>query len=130
MSDRPRLSDHLKKVAPAVRPTVQAARRTVKADAPRAEEVAYESSPPRSKSMLWRIVRYTVDGTPVAGIGVFPTYAYLFFLRGAELEDSSGLLEGSGAKMRAIRLRTPADAERPAVKRIVRKAFKLVVDES
>ena len=61
---------------------------------------------------------------------MFPTYASLYFNRGAELEDSSGLLEGGGAKMRAIRLRTPADAERPAVKRIVRKAFKLVVDES
>ena len=45
--------------------------------------------------------------------------------RGRELDDGIGLLEGGGSTMRSIRLRTPGDAARPAVKRIVRKAFKL-----
>jgi hypothetical protein len=47
----------------------------------------------------------------------------LFFRRGGELDDEIGLLEGSG-NARFIRLRTPADAERPAVKRLIRNAFK------
>ncbi len=35
------------------------------------------------------------------------------------------MLQGSGKDSRFITLRAPADAERPAVKRFVRKAFKL-----
>ena len=119
------LSDHLKKLPPAVRPIVQAARRTVKATAPTADEISYQSQPPRSTSYMWKIVRYAVDGSNVVGIGTFPRHSTLFFYRGRELDDGSGLLEGSGKDSRFITLRTPADAERLAVKQLVRKAFKL-----
>ena len=71
-----------------------------------------------------KLVRYLVDDEQVAGIGAFTDHASLFFRRGSELDDDSGLLEGSG-KARFITLRTPADAARPTVKRIVRKAFAL-----
>jgi hypothetical protein len=49
----------------------------------------------------------------------------MFFYRGRELDDGSGLLQGSGKDSRLITLRSPADAQRPEVKRLVRKAFKL-----
>lgn len=74
---------------------------------------------------MWKIVRYAVDGANVVGIGTFPRHSTLFFYRGRELDDGTGLLEGSGKDSRFITLRAPTDAERPAVKRIVRKAFKL-----
>jgi hypothetical protein len=102
---------------------VQAARRTVTAIAPSAAEITYRSQPPRSKSAMWKIIRYAADGENVAGIGTFPTYASLFFYRGRELDDGSGLLEGGGKDMRFIRLRSPADAQSPATKRMVRRAF-------
>ena len=73
----------------------------------------------------WKIARYAVDGSNVVGIGTFPDHANLFFYRGRELDDGSGLLQGAGKEMRSITLRAPADAERPAVKRMVRSAFKL-----
>jgi len=119
------VSDHLKKVPPAVRPIVQAARRTVKAVAPTAEEISYQSQPPRSSSYMWKIVRYAVGGANVVGIGTFARHSTLFFYRGRELDDGSGLLEGSGKDSRFITLRAPADAERPAVKQLLKKAFKL-----
>ena len=121
----PSVSEHLKAVPAAVRPTVQAARRLIKAIAPTAMEISYRSRPPRSKSAMWKIIRYTLDGVDVAGIGTFATYASLYFYRGRELEDGSGLLEGGGKDMRFIRLRTPSDAEAAATKRIVRKAVTL-----
>jgi hypothetical protein len=124
-SDAIPVSDHLKKVPPAVRPIVQAARRTVKAAAPKADEISYQSQPPRSSSYMWKIVRYAIDGENVVGIGTFPRHSTLFFYRGRELDDGSGLLEGSGKDSRFITLRAPADAERPAVKQLLRKAFKL-----
>jgi uncharacterized protein YdeI (YjbR/CyaY-like superfamily) len=119
------LSDQLKKLPPSVRSIVQAARRTVKAAAPEASEIIYQSQPPRSKSYMWKMVRYAVDGRNVVGIGAFSAYAALFFYRGREIDDGGGVLQGGGKEMRAITLRVPADAQRPAVARIVRRAFKL-----
>src|SRR5438128_6361631 len=119
------VSDHLKKLPPTVRPIVQAARRTVKAAAPKADEISYQSQPPRSSSYMWKIVRYALDGANVVGIGTFPRHSTLFFYRGRELDDGSGLLEGGGKDSRFITLRAPVDAERPDVKRMVRKAFQL-----
>jgi hypothetical protein len=119
------VSEHIKKVPPTVRPIVRAARRMVKAVAPKADEISYQSQPPRSSTYMWKIVRYAVDGTNVVGIGTFPRHSTLFFYRGRELDDGSGLLEGSGKDSRFITLKTPADAERPAVKRLLREAFTL-----
>jgi hypothetical protein len=119
------LSDHLRKILPAVRPTVEAAIRAVKEAAPKANEITYRSQPPRSTRAMWKIVRYAVDGANVVGIGTFPNHATLFFYRGRDLDDGSGLLQGSGKNFRFITLRAPADAERPVVKRLIRKAFKL-----
>jgi hypothetical protein len=122
------VADQVKRIPAATRPTVKAARRTVRAVAPKATEIAYQSKPPRSKSAMWKIVRYAIDGAPVVGIGTFATYATLFFYRGRELEEASARLEGSGKDARFLRLRTPADAARPDVKRLVRKAFALSTD--
>jgi hypothetical protein len=119
------LSEQLTKIPPAMRPTVKAAIRTVKQVAPKAQEIAYRSQAPRSKSAMWKLVRYAADGSNVVGIGTFPGHATLFFYRGRELDDGSGLLQGSGKDSRFLTLRGPSDAERPIVKQLVRKAFKL-----
>jgi hypothetical protein len=119
------LSEHLKNVPPRVRPTVKAAIKTVKEAAPNADEITYRSSPPRSSSAMWKLVRYAVDGENVVGVGTFTNHSTLFFYRGRELDDGSGLLQGSGKDSRFVTLRGPADAEKPAVKQLVRKAFRL-----
>ncbi len=119
------LAEHLRKVPPTVRPTVKAAIRTVKEVCPKADEITYRSEPPRSKSVMWKIVRYAVNGANVVGVGTFTDHSTLFFYRGRELDDGSGLLKGGGKDSRFITLRSPADVERPVVKRLVRKAFKL-----
>jgi hypothetical protein len=119
------LSEHLNLAPPNMRPTLEAAIRTVKEIAPKAEEVTYRSQPPRSSRAMWKIVRYAVDGVYVVGIGTFPSHATMFFYRGRELDDGSGLLQGGGKDSRFITLRAPEDAALPAVKQTVRKAFKL-----
>jgi hypothetical protein len=119
------VSEQVKKLPPVVRPIVLAARRTVTAVAPDAVEVSYQSEPPRSKSFMWKIVRYTVDGKNVLGIGTFSTYSTVFFYRGREVDDGRGRLQGSGKDSRFITLGSAADADRPAFKQLVRKAFRL-----
>jgi hypothetical protein len=119
------LAEQLDRIPNKTRPIVKAAIKTVKQVAPKADEIAYKSEPPRSKSAMWKIVRYAEDGANVVGIGTFSNYAAIFLYRGRELDDGSGLLQGSGKDSRFITLHTPADAEKPSVKRLVRKAFKL-----
>jgi hypothetical protein len=119
------LSEQLKKLPPGVRSIVQAARRTVKAAAPAAGEVTSQSPPPRSGSYMWKLIRYAVNGRDIVGIGAFTGHASLVFYRGRELDDGKGLLQGGGKDARFVTLRTPADAERSAVARMVRKAVKL-----
>src|ERR1700674_2380604 len=118
-----KLSEHLRKVPPTVRPTVKAAIRTVKEVATKADEITYRSEPPLSKSAMWKIVRYAVSGANVVGGGSFTDISTLFFYRGRELDDGSGLLKGGGKDSRFITLRTPADAQAPGVKRLGREGF-------
>ncbi len=47
----------------------------------------------------------------------------LGFLHAADLPDPAGLLEGSGKNMRHIKTRSEADAERPAVRRLIKEAL-------
>ena len=119
------LPEQLKKLSPGVRSIVQAARRTAKAAAPDATEVTSQNGPPRSSSYMWKLIRYAANGQNIVGIGAFTGHASLVLYRGRELDDSSGLLQGGGKDARFVTLRTPADAERPAVGRLVRQAFKL-----
>jgi Domain of unknown function (DU1801) len=119
------ISEQLAKIPATVRPSVKAARQMVKAVAPNAVEISYRSQPPRSSRAMWKIARYSMGGASIVGIGTFPRHATLWFYRGRELEDERGLLQGGGKDSRFITLRSPADAERPAVKRLVREAFRL-----
>jgi Domain of unknown function (DU1801) len=115
----------LRKIPAPVRPTVRAAIDAVRKTAPGAEEIPYQMEAPRSERMMWKIARYAVDGENVVGVGTFPRHSTIFFYRGRELDDGSGLLQGTGKDTRFVTLRTPADIDRPAVKKMLRKAFGL-----
>ena len=127
MSKQHSLPAQLRTLPASVRAIVQAARRAVKAAAPGAVEMGCQMAQPRSKSMMWKLCRYAREGEDgyVVAIGAFANHASIFFARGVELDDGSGILEGSGKQLRYFTLRTRADAERATVKRLVRKAFRL-----
>lgn len=50
-------------------------------------------------------------------------YANLGFFFGANLPDPAHLLEGSGKRMRHVKVRTGQDAEEPALRQLVRDAW-------
>lgn len=110
---------------PAVRATLRAARRAVREASPGAEEVACRMERPAWRSMMWKLFRYRVGDGDVAGIGTHGSDVYLYFQRGRELDDGSGLLEGGGKTMRFVRLASPADASKAGVRRLLRRAFRL-----
>ena len=72
------------------------------------------------------------DGCPVACVGdlafayvnVFKKHVNLGFFNGAELADPKGLLEGSGKKMRHVKL-VPGEAlETRALKALIKAAYR------
>ena len=110
------VAEYVRKVPAALRPTMNAGRRTIKATAPKGtKETAYR---------VWPI-RYSFAGEEVCGIGNYPRWVSVYFFRGAEMDDPDGVLEGSGKGMRHVKLREPKDANRPALKRLIRQAFKM-----
>jgi len=108
------VAEYVRTVPADLRPTLQAARRTIKAIAPHATEMAWRTWP----------IRYRVGDLYVAGVGDHPRWVSIYFFRGGELDDPDGVLEGGGKLMRHIKLREPKDASRPAVKRMIRRAFR------
>lgn len=105
--------------------TVEAARSLVRSVALSAEEIKYGMARPQSSRTMWKLYRYRANGQNVVGIGTFPDHSALYFYRGVELDDGSGLLAGGGKQMRFIRLDSVADTRRRAVRAVVRKAFQL-----
>ena len=57
-----------------------------------------------------------------AWLAVFAKHVGLGFFAGARLPDPARLLEGTGASLRHVKLRTPADLERPEVRELLRAA--------
>jgi hypothetical protein len=114
-----------KTLPPETAPTVRAAIKTVREASPDATEIPYKMGQPRSKSMMWKLVRYASGGQNVVGIGTFAEHSAMFFYRGRELDDGKAPLKGTGRDTRFVTLRTPADASSAQVKRLLRAAFRL-----
>ena len=58
----------------------------------------------------------------VFSISPMKTYVQLYFLRGTELSDPEGLLEGTGKKLRHVNLHDAAELKRPALRRLMKRA--------
>ena len=56
-------------------------------------------------------------------IGAHKDYANLGFYYGANLPDPDGLLEGTGKKLRHVKVRSLESAGRPALRRLVQAAL-------
>lgn len=56
-------------------------------------------------------------------IAAYPKWITLFFLYGTTLRDPKGLLEGTGKKIRSIRLTSPADINKPEIEALILQAI-------
>ena len=53
----------------------------------------------------------------------FRSSVNLGFFQGASLIDPQGLLQGTGARLRHVKLRTVADTQQPGVRALVEEAY-------
>ena len=71
--------------------------------------------------------QYGYNGWGMAALSAHNKWVSLFFMRGVDLEDPDGLLEGTGKKMRHVKLRTLEQAEerRSALLSLIEAASRL-----
>jgi hypothetical protein len=60
----------------------------------------------------------------IFSIVLYPRYVTLFLLQGAGLPDPERLLEGDGKVVRRITLKSPADLDKPAIRKLMAVASK------
>jgi len=59
----------------------------------------------------------------IVSIVAYPRWVTLFFLYGAKLHDPHLLLEGTGSRVRSIRLQSPDDLDRADIKQLISQAL-------
>ena len=64
-----------------------------------------------------------VEDAPFAYVNVFRAHASVGFFHGAELADPARLLEGSGKRMRHVKLRPDADVDSEALAALVAASY-------
>jgi len=78
----------------------------------------------QSKVVLLYAATERVIADGICSINVFTKHITLAFHRGADLADRRGLLQGTGRKMRHVRLTRLSDLDRPELRPYLREARK------
>lgn len=64
-----------------------------------------------------------VDNAPFAYVNVFQYHVNVGFFYGTELKDTTGLLEGTGKRMRHIKLRPGMEYDEKEIKALITSAY-------
>lgn len=83
-----------------------------------------EAAPEAKESIKWAQPVYEDNG-PFSYVKAFKDYVNFGFWRGADLRDERKILEGSGEKMRHVKLTGMEDIEEDALRDLVRQAVAL-----
>jgi predicted DNA-binding protein (MmcQ/YjbR family) len=110
--------DHLDDYSPAIADLAVAARDLVLSVQPDAH-VEFTSS--WGGYLVFK--RVADAGSPVCWLGAAKKHVSLGFSDGPRLPDPEGLLEGTGKHSRQLKLKSPADLQRPAVRALLQAAW-------
>ncbi len=86
--------------------------------------IVVEAAPEAEESIKWAQPVYELNG-PFAYIKAFKISVNFGFWRGVDIQDAKGLLQGSGDKMRHVRLSNVADIDHEAFTGFIHQAIKL-----
>jgi hypothetical protein len=113
-----RIDKFIDKYDPAIAAQLRDARARLRAMFPRGYELVFDNY----NALVFGIAcgeRATGAFLSIAG---YPRWITLFFLRGVDLEDPLGLLEGQGAQVRGIRLQSARDIDDAGVRALIAQA--------
>jgi hypothetical protein len=86
------------------------------------------AAPEAREAVKWAQAVYEVNG-PFAYIKAFKNSVNFGFWRGVDIDDPNGLLQGSGEKMRHVKLTRAADIDEEAFVAFVRQAVQLNLEK-
>ncbi len=90
--------------------------------------IVVTAAPEAEEAMKWAQPVYGNVG-PFAYFKAFKSSVNFGFWRGADLDDPKGLLQGSGEKMRHVKLTGAGDIDEEAFSAFVRQAFQLNLEK-
>jgi len=114
----PELKGFLSSYDPAIVRSLRSTRALVLRAAPQANELIYDAYNAVS-------VAYSFSGRlreAFCHVAAYESHVNLGFNRGSELPDPDGLLQGSGARIRHVRIRSDTDLRTPALLALVDSA--------
>jgi Domain of unknown function (DU1801) len=106
------------KYSPGIAADLRVARENLRTLFPRGFELVFDNY----NALVFGISPTERSSEAFISVAGYPRWLTLFFLRGAELEDPEGLLEGSGKQVRSIRINTPRDIGKPSVMALIAQA--------
>jgi hypothetical protein len=77
------------------------------------------------KGIKWSQPVFWDDNGPYCFIKAHKEHVNIGFWRGADMKDPKGLLEGTGAKMRHIKIKSTNDIDKKAITDFVKQGLKL-----
>lgn len=86
------------------------------------------AAPEAKESIKWAQPVYELNG-PFCYMKAFKNSVNFGFWRGVDLDDPQGLLQGSGDKMRHVKLAKVVDIDEPALSAFVKQAVQLNVEK-
>jgi hypothetical protein len=115
-----RLADLIGHYSPEVAQVFTAARRKMRALVPRGYELVYENY--NALGVGYGPGQKASD--VIVSLVAYPKWVTLFFMYGAALKDPNCLLEGTGRRIRGIKLQSSSDIDRPDVKQLASQALR------
>ena len=107
------------KYSPEIAAAIQACRKKLRKLVPRGYELIYDNY----NALAIGYAPSEKASTVVISIAAYPRWVTLFFLKGTTLLDPHGLLQGSGSRVRSIRLTSPADLDNQNIRSLMVQAL-------
>ena len=114
-----KISAFLAKYSPEVRSELRAARTRLRSMFPRGYELVYDNY----NALVFGFSPTESTSEAFISVAGYPKWVTLFFLRGVDLHDPKGLLQGAGKQVRSIRLNSARQLAQPAVKALIAQAM-------
>ncbi|HYM34135.1 MAG TPA: DUF1801 domain-containing protein [Steroidobacteraceae bacterium] len=113
------INEFIERYTPEIARTFKGSRRKMRAIVPRGYELVYDNY--NALAIGYGPGEKASDA--IVSIVAYPRWVTLFFLYGSGLKDPDSLLEGSGSRVRSIRLRSADDLDRRAIKQLIAQAL-------
>jgi hypothetical protein len=119
-SPQAQLDYFLDKYTPEIATMARDCLKTMRARLPGANQLVYDNY----NALAIGFAPSDKPSEAIFSIVLYPRYVTLFFLQGVNLPDPKKLLQGSGTKVRHIRLERSADLDKPAIRKLMLVAMK------